>query len=109
MCSCASAGLEVAAIVDPGAMVEQLGDRCASNWSWLDAVAPVVGTTMMFTGSGAPAGSIGVIAAVFWALRLLLPGVIANGGWSRAAPADALLPPTASLDWQTRYSMAWAW
>jgi ELWxxDGT repeat protein len=93
-------GDEIVAIRDPGAMVEDLGDRCASNWSSLDATPPVLGGTMRVEGFGAPPGSVGVTAAAFAAPRQLLPGIVAPGCWSRAVPFDVVLPVTATQTWR---------
>ncbi|MCB9882333.1 MAG: hypothetical protein H6834_11130 [Planctomycetes bacterium] len=94
------AGDELFAILDPGALVEDLGDRCPSNWSALDASPPTLGGTMTLQGLGAPGGHIGFTAVATAAPRVLLPGIVAPGCWSRALPYDVVLPTTTSRDWQ---------
>ncbi|MCA8951416.1 MAG: hypothetical protein KDE27_18050 [Planctomycetes bacterium] len=93
-------GNELVAITDPGAMVEDLGDRCASNWSRIDATPPVLGGAMTVAGEGAPNASVGFTAAAFAAPRQQLPGILAADCWSRALPPFAVLPPTLTPDWQ---------
>lgn len=93
-------GEELHQITDPGAMVEDLGDRCGPAWARLEATPPTLGGSTDVRGSLAPQGAFGATLIALAAPRTALVTLLEPGCYSHALPFDSALPITFTATWQ---------
>lgn len=98
-------GTELFRIDDPGALVEDLGDRCGPAWAELACTVPVLGGVLTVTGENAPASHlrVGVLADAATPRRPL-PGQLAPGCFSHVIPGFGLfgIGVTMGSSWQAQ-------
>ncbi len=82
-------------------MIEELGSRCALNWSQLESSASAIGSIWTIRGVDAPTNHIGfTLIADRNTPRLNNPRLLQPGCSSHAFPALLSLPVTTTSNWQ---------